>query len=60
MTSRVYWITLELIQRRVKNYIGRYDTQLQASLTTQQYNCVRAVFDAIVTCLAALPHNTPT
>lgn len=60
MTNKVYWKGLELVLNAAKRYIQKWDLQLQANLTTAQYNCVIATLDAILTCLGALPSNTPT
>jgi len=59
MANKVYWKGLELILRPVKKYIQRWDVQLQANLTTPQYQCVVALLEAVITCLGALPVNTP-
>lgn len=58
--SKVYWKGLRLVLGVAKRYIQKWDTQLQANLTTPQYECAVAVLDAILICLAALPENTPT
>lgn len=60
MTNKVYWKALRLVLDAAKRYIQRWDLQLQANLTTPQYECVIAVLDAIIVCLASLPANTPT
>lgn len=60
MTSKVYWKALRLVLNTTKHYIQRWQLQLQGNLTTQQYECVVAVLEAVITCLAALPENTPT
>jgi hypothetical protein len=57
---KVYWKALRLVMGTTKRYIQRNDLKLQANLTTPQYECVVAVLDAILTCLEALPQNTPT
>lgn len=59
MTTKVYWKALRLVLGTVKRYIQKWDTQLHTSLTTDQYDCVIAVLDAVITCLNALPENTP-
>lgn len=56
---KVYWKGLRLALGVAKRYIQRNDLKLQANLTTPQYQCVVAVLDAILTCLEALPQNTP-
>jgi len=60
MANKVYWKALRLVLNTTKHYIQRWQVQLQANLTTEQYNCVVAVLDAVVTCLLALPENNPT
>jgi len=59
MAQKVYWKTLELVLRGVKSYIQRNQIGLAANLSTPQYDCVVAVLNAVLTCLAALPSNTP-
>lgn len=59
MASKVYWITLERVLDSTRRYISRWQPKLQANLTSDQYACVVAVLDAILTCLATLPVNTP-
>lgn len=59
MTSKVYWKSLELVLDQSRRYIQKWQTRLQTNLTSEQYNCVVAVLDAIITCLNALPQNTP-
>jgi len=60
MASRVYWIQLSFLTRGLAKYIGRYTTQLQESLTSEQYACVAALLTAAQECLALLPHNNPS
>jgi hypothetical protein len=60
MAQKVYWKTLEVVLNGALRYIQRNQINLQANLTTEQYNCVVAVLNAILTCLAALPVNTPS
>ncbi len=57
--QKVYWKALILVLSGVRRYIQRNQLQLEANLTTQQYQCVVAVLDAVLTCLSALPVNTP-
>lgn len=57
---KVYWKGLTLVLDGSRRYIQRNQIGLQANLTTDQYNCVVAVLQAILTCLTALPKNTPT
>lgn len=56
---KVYWKGLILVERATKRYIERNQINLEANLTTEQMNCVRAVLDAIIACLAILPKNDP-
>lgn len=60
MASKVYWKTLRRVAGQVERYIERWDEQLSANLTTEQYNCVRALLAAVIECLALLPTDTPT
>lgn len=57
---KVYWKGLRLVLNGGKRYIQRNQLQLQANLTTPQYECVLDVLNAIVSCLALLPTDTPT
>jgi len=59
MTTKVYWKGLRLVLITVKTYIQRWQLQLQAHLTTDQYNCVLDTLTAVISCLAILPDNTP-
>lgn len=56
---KVYWKGLILVASQLKRYIDRNQLKLQSNLTTPQYQCVVALLDAVVTCLAVLPVNTP-
>lgn len=56
---RVYWKGLILVLRALVGYIQRNQTNLQRNLTDDEYTCVVAVLNAGVTCLAALPINSP-
>lgn len=60
MADHVYWKGLKLVLKPTMRYISRWQLQLQANLTTPQYQCVVAVLEAIVTCLSALPVDEPT
>jgi hypothetical protein len=60
MAQKVYWKGLTLSLNLTRRYIERNQTQLAANLTTPQMQCVTAVLNTIVTCLQALPSNTPT
>jgi hypothetical protein len=55
MASRVYWITARTVMNSTRRYIQRNQIGLEANLTTEQYNCVVAVLNAIITCLTTLP-----
>lgn len=57
--EKVYWKSLRLFLGSTKRYIQKWELQLQENLTPEQYDCVVAVLDTIVTCLAALPTNEP-
>jgi len=59
MATKVYWKRLRLVLELVRHYIQRWQNKLQANLTTEQYNCVVATLDAVITCLQALPENEP-
>jgi len=56
---KVYWKTLRLVMQSTMRYIQRNQLGLQANLTTEQYECVTDVLQAILSCLALLPVNTP-
>jgi len=57
---KVYWKTLEIVMNSTRRYIQRNQLGLQANLTEEQYTCVTDVLQAILSCLALLPSNTPT
>jgi len=57
--NKVYWKTLEVVLNGSRRYIQKHQLQLQANLTSDQYNCVLDVLQAILSCLALLPENTP-
>ena len=57
---KFYWKGLRLVAMAVKRYIERNQPGLLANLTTPQYQCVLALLDAVITCLDALPVNTPS
>lgn len=59
MPGRVYWITLETVLNGSRRYIQRNQLNLQKNLTTDQYNCVLDVLQAILSCLALLPAHEP-
>lgn len=59
-TQKVYWKGLEITANITRRYIQRNQLKLQANLTTEQYNCVLDMLNAIISCLALLPSNTPT
>lgn len=59
MPSKVYWKQLEIVLKVSKRYLQRWDLQLQANLTSEQYACAQDVLTAIVSCLALLPSNEP-
>lgn len=57
---KVYWKGAELTMNITLRYLQRNQLKLQQNLTTPQYNCIIAVINAILDCIAALPENTPT
>ncbi len=57
---KVYWKGLIIAARLLVHYIQRNQVGLSHNLSEEQYACVTALLDAGVTCLAALPENTPT
>lgn len=59
MGRKVYWISLGTTLNLTRRYIQRNQINLQKNLTTPQFNCVLAVLNAILDCLALLPENTP-
>lgn len=59
MPKKVYWIALTSVLNGSRRYIQRNQLRLEANLTTDQYNCVVAVLNAILTCLATLPKEIP-
>lgn len=59
MPKKVYWIALTTVLNNTRRYIQRNQLRIEANLTTDQYNCVVAVLNAILTCLQSLPKETP-
>lgn len=59
MAKKVYWIGLEATLQVSRRYIQRNQLNLQKSLTAPQYECLLDVLNAILSCLAILPTNTP-
>ena len=59
MAVKVYWKGLTLVLDVTRSYIQRNQIKIQENLTTDQYNCVVAVLNAVLACLASLPKNTP-
>lgn len=59
MAVKVYWIALETTLNISRRYIQRNQLNLQKNLTTEQYACVVDTLNAILSCLALLPTNTP-
>jgi len=60
MATKVYWKGLEIVANTLRRYIQRNQIQLQANLTEEQYTCVTDLLQAVLSCLAILPSNTPT
>jgi len=60
MATKVYWKGLEIVANTLRRYIQRNQIQLQANLTVEQYTCVTDLLQAVLSCLAILPSNTPT
>lgn len=59
MSPKVYWISLITTLNLSRRYIQRNQLNLQKNLTPEQYSCVTDVLQAILSCLALLPSNTP-
>ena len=59
MSNFVYWKGLRLVANALRRYITRNQLQLQANLTTDQYECVVALLEAVLTCLSSLPVDSP-
>lgn len=59
MAKKVYWIGLEATLQVTRRYIQRNQLNLQKNLTAPQYDCLLDVLQAILSCLAILPTNTP-
>ena len=60
MARKVYWKGAEITMNITLRYLQRNQTRLQANLTGEQYDCIVAVIEAILTCLHALPSNEPS
>lgn len=59
MTTKVYWKGLRLGADWLRRYIQRNQPGLLANLTEEQYTCVVDLLNALLSCLAILPFNTP-
>lgn len=59
MPKKVYWIALTSVLNSTRRYIQRNQLRIEANLTTDQYACVVAVLNAILTCLQSLPKEVP-
>lgn len=57
--QKVYWKGARLVLDTARRYLQRNQLNLQENLTTEQYNCIVDTLQAIVSCLAILPKNTP-
>jgi len=59
MAKKVYWKGAELGASSLHRYLTRYQQQLSASLTTEQYTLVLNLIACLAAALAGLPTNTP-
>jgi len=57
--KKVYWIGLRIVTEQLKRYIQRNQLNLSKNLTSDQYACVVALLEAVLTCLSSLPVDTP-
>lgn len=57
--QKVYWKELREELDDARRYIAVWQLKLQQNLTEEQYNCVVDTLQAIISCLALLPQNTP-
>lgn len=57
---KVYWKGAELTMGITLRYLQRNQLKLQANLTPAQYACIVSVINTILTCIEALPSNSPT
>ena len=56
---KVYWKGARLVLGATQRYIQRNQNNLQKNLTTEQYNCIVDVLNAVISCLQLLPQNEP-
>lgn len=54
MAIRTYIPQLRILLAAIKLYMNRWQVKLQENLTTQQYQCLVAVIEAVDLCLIAL------
>jgi hypothetical protein len=54
MAARTYIPGLRFVLNRLYRYGTRWQTELEANLTTPQYECLTAVLSAVLECLVAL------
>lgn len=57
--AKTYEAGLRLLGKKVKKYSGKYQPQLQAHLTTPQYNAFVTFYNAVIALLAELGEPTP-
>ena len=57
MASKTYIPQLITVQKTVQRYAKKWQVQLQSHLSVEQYDCLTAVINAVITCLVAL--NAP-
>ena len=53
--QKVYYLGLQISMEQLRSYITKWQPQLQANLSTEQYDCLLDVLTAITTCLHLLP-----
>ena len=60
MATRTYLVGLYIFFYAAHQYGVRWQTRLQAHMTTEQYNCLLAVLAALAECLPLIAHSSPT
>lgn len=54
--QKFYVLALDALAKRTVKYIGRWQGHIQANVSTEQWTCISALFDAanaVVQCLKA-------
>jgi len=59
MASRTYLVALYFVFKAAHKYATRWQPNLQANMTEQQYLCLVAVINALAECLPLIAPHVP-